>query len=169
MAYFSVQWNSISGLLKAGIKPIIGCEAYIVTKGSRFEKTVDTNRLSKGQGRGIYNHIVLLAKNALGYKNLMRLCTLGHTEGYYFKPRIDVEILSQYREGLIATSACPAGIVGEQLLNGNYTEALEYASIYHEIFSAMISTLKFRIMVCKANKQFFQVRRRLRMNLVSNL
>jgi len=54
---------------KAGIKPIIGCEAYIVTKGSRFEKKVDTNRMSKGEGRGIYNHIVLLAKNQIGYKN----------------------------------------------------------------------------------------------------
>jgi len=106
--------------LKAGIKPIIGCEAYIVTKGSRFDKKVDTNRLSKGEGRGIYNHIVLLAKNAVGYKNLIRLVTIGHTEGFYFKPRIDLEVLERYNEGIIATSACPAGIIGEQLINGNY-------------------------------------------------
>jgi DNA polymerase III subunit alpha len=119
---------------KAGIKPIIGCEAYIVTKGSRFEKKVDTNRLSKGEGRGIYNHIVLLAKNAVGYKNLSRLCTLGHTEGFYFKPRIDAEVLAKYHEGIIATSACQAGIVSEQLVSGNYAEALEYASIYKNIF-----------------------------------
>jgi DNA polymerase-3 subunit alpha len=119
---------------KAGIKPIIGCEAYIVTKGSRFEKKVDTTRMSKGEGRGIYNHIVLLAKNAVGYKNLSRLCTIGHTEGFYFKPRIDVEVLARYQEGIIATSACQAGIVNEQLVNGNYTEALEYASIYRDIF-----------------------------------
>ena len=119
---------------KAGIKPIIGCEAYIVTKGSRFEKKVDTNRLSKGEGRGIYNHIVLLAKNAAGYKNLSRLCTLGHTEGFYFKPRIDAELLSQYHEGIIATTACQAGVVNEQLVGGNYNEALEYASIYRDIF-----------------------------------
>ncbi len=120
--------------LKAGIKPIIGCEAYIVTKGSRFDKKVDTNRLSKGEGRGIYNHIVLLAKNAVGYKNLIRLVTIGHTEGFYFKPRIDLEVLERYNEGIIATSACPAGIIGEQLINGNYEEAKEYASIYKNIF-----------------------------------
>lgn len=120
---------------KAGIKPIVGCEAYIVTKGSRFEKKVDTNRMSKGEGRGIYNHIVLLAKNQVGYKNLIRLCTIGHTEGFYFKPRIDTEILAKYHEGIIATSACPAGIVGEQLVNGYYDEAMEYASIYKNIFS----------------------------------
>ncbi|MCX6121467.1 MAG: DNA polymerase III subunit alpha [Ignavibacteriales bacterium] len=119
---------------KAGIKPIIGCEAYIVTKGSRFKKKVDTNRMNKGEGRGIYNHIVLLAKDAAGYKNLSRLCTIGHTEGFYFKPRIDVEVLAKYHEGIIATSACQAGIVNEQLVNGNYHEALEYASIYRDIF-----------------------------------
>ena len=120
--------------MKAGIKPIIGCEAYIVTKGSRFEKKVDSNRLSRGEGRGIYNHIVLLAKNAIGYKNLSRLCTIGHTEGFYFKPRIDVEVLTNYHEGIIATSACQSGIVNEQLVNGNDQEALEYASIYKNIF-----------------------------------
>ena len=119
---------------KAGIKPIIGFEAYIVTKGTRFEKKVDTNRLNKGEGRGIYNHIVLLAKDAVGYKNLSYLCTLGHTEGFYFKPRIDVEILAKYHEGIIATSACQAGIVNEQLVNGNYLEAVKYASIYRDIF-----------------------------------
>jgi len=119
---------------KAGIKPIIGCEAYIVTKGSRFEKKVDTNRMSKGEGRGIYNHIVLLAKNQIGYKNLIRLCTIGHTEGFYFKPRIDLEVLAKYHEGIIATTACPAGIVGEQLVNGHYDEAKEYASLYKNIF-----------------------------------
>ena len=119
---------------KAGIKPIIGFEAYIVTKGNRFEKKVNTDKLSKGEGRGIYNHIVLLAKDANGYKNLTKLCTLGHTEGFYFKPRIDAELLSQYREGLIATSACPAGVVSEQLVSGSYSEAVEYAAIYRDIF-----------------------------------
>jgi DNA polymerase III subunit alpha len=120
--------------VKAGIKPIIGCEAYIVTQGSRFDKSVDAAKMSKGQGRGIYHHIVLLAKNSIGYKNLIKLCTLGHTEGYYFKPRIDTEILSQYKEGLIATSACQGGIIGKQLTDGNESEALEYASIYKDIF-----------------------------------
>jgi DNA polymerase-3 subunit alpha len=119
---------------KAGIKPVIGCEAYIVTKGTRSDRKVDTNRLSRGEGRGIYNHIVLLAKNEVGYKNLIRLSTIGHTEGFYFKPRIDAEVLATYHEGIVATSACQAGIVNEQLVGGNYDEALEYASIYRDIF-----------------------------------
>lgn len=119
---------------KAGVKPIIGCEAYIVTKGSRLDKQVDNNRLNKGQGRGIYHHLVLLAKDAEGYKNLMNLSTIAHTEGYYFKPRIDIEVLARYKDGLIAMSACPAGVVNDQLINGNYDEAVEYAGIYRDIF-----------------------------------
>ncbi len=120
--------------LNKGIKPIIGCEAYIVTKGNRFDKSYDLNKLAKGQGRGIYNHILLLAKDIIGYKNLMKLSTLGHTEGYYHKPRIDIELLEKYKNGLIATTACPAGIVNEQIILGNYKEALENASILKNIF-----------------------------------
>jgi len=119
---------------KAGIKPIIGCEAYIVTRGSRFDKTLQSEKSNQGQGRGIYHHILLLAKDLTGYRNLMKLVTLGHTEGYYYKPRIDVEILQQYKEGLVVTSACPGGIVGSQLVNGNYEEARSVAAIYKEIF-----------------------------------
>ncbi|MEK7670222.1 MAG: DNA polymerase III subunit alpha, partial [Bacteroidota bacterium] len=120
---------------KAGIKPIIGCEAYIVTKGSRFDKTMQSEKGSGGgHGRGIYHHILLLVKNEVGYKNLMKLCTLGHTEGFYFKPRIDVELLSKYSDGLVATSACPGGVVGAHLVNNNYNEALAYAGIYKDIF-----------------------------------
>jgi DNA polymerase-3 subunit alpha len=119
---------------KYGIKPIIGCEAYIVTKGSRRDRGVDAERMNRGQGRGIYNHMVLLAKDEGGYKNLMKLCTIGHTEGFYYKPRIDVEVLEKYHEGLIATSACPAGIVNAQLISGNEEEAIEYASLYKNIF-----------------------------------
>lgn len=119
---------------KAGIKPIVGCEAYIVTRGSRFDKTLQSEKSSQGQGRGIYHHILLLAKDERGYRNLIKLITLGHTEGFYYKPRIDVEILNQYREGIIATSACPGGIVGSQLVNGNYEEAKAVAGIYKDIF-----------------------------------
>jgi DNA polymerase-3 subunit alpha len=119
---------------KAGIKPIIGCEVYIVTKGSRFDKNVDAQRMSRGEGRGIYNHLVLLAKDYNGYRNLMKLVTLGHTEGFYFKPRIDAELLAQYSKGLIATSACPAGVVSAHLVKGNYEAALEAAGIYKDIF-----------------------------------
>src|SRR5215470_330681 len=96
-----------------GIKPIIGCEVY-VAPGSRLEK-----KTSSG-GRDVYNHLVLLAKDETGYKNLVKLATAAHLEGYYYKPRIDKEILSQHKEGLIALSGClaseiPECIVKEQL------------------------------------------------------
>ncbi|HEX9829710.1 MAG TPA: PHP domain-containing protein, partial [Bacteroidota bacterium] len=119
---------------KAGVKPILGFEAYILTKGSRFDKTMQSEKSAKGQGRGIYHHILLLAKNNTGYKNLLKLCTLGHTEGFYYKPRIDVELLNRYREGIIATSACPGGVVSAHLVNNDYEEARSSAGIYKEIF-----------------------------------
>ncbi|MBI4428599.1 MAG: DNA polymerase III subunit alpha [Ignavibacteriales bacterium] len=119
---------------KAGVKPIIGCEAYIMTKGNRHDRTLQSEKGSAGQGRGIYHHILLLAKNEVGYKNLIKLCTLGHTEGFYFKPRIDVEVLSKHSDGIVATSACPGGVVGAHLVNNNYDEALAYAGIYKDIF-----------------------------------
>lgn len=119
---------------KAGIKPILGFEAYILTKGSRFDKTMQSEKSAKGQGRGIYHHILLLAKDNVGYKNLMKLCTLGHTEGFYYKPRIDVELLNQYRKGIVATSACPGGVISAHLVNDDYEEARSSAAIYKEIF-----------------------------------
>ena len=119
---------------KAGIKPVIGCEMYIVTKGSRFDKEVDARSMAQGMGRGIYHHLVLLAKNVTGYHNLVKLCTLGHTEGYYYKPRIDMELMRQYSEGLVALSACPAGVVAAHLVNGNYSAAREMSIEFKEIF-----------------------------------
>src|SRR5256714_8817120 len=96
-----------------GIKPIIGCEVY-VAPGSRLEK-----KTSSG-GRDVYNHLVLLAKDETGYKNLIKLTTAAHLEGYYYKPRIDKEILAAHKEGLIALSGClaseiPQWIEKEQL------------------------------------------------------
>ncbi len=120
---------------KAGVKPILGFEAYILTKGSRFDKTMQSEKSAKGRGRGIYHHILLLAKNSTGYKNLIKLCTLGHTEGFYYKPRIDVELLHRYREGIVATSACPGGVVSAHLVNNDYEEARSVAGIYKDIFS----------------------------------
>jgi len=87
--------------MKKGIKPIIGCEVY-VAPGSRHEKKSSTG------GRDVYNHLLLLAKDERGYKNLMRLSTIGHTEGYYYKPRIDKELLAECKEGIIALSGCLA-------------------------------------------------------------
>ncbi len=119
---------------KAGIKPIIGCEVYIVTKGSRFDKEVNAQSMREGKGRGIYHHLVLLARNFQGYKNLVRLVSLGHTEGFYYKPRIDVELLRAHAEGLIALSACPSGVVAVHLVQNNPGEALETAATFRDIF-----------------------------------
>lgn len=119
---------------KAGIKPIMGCEVYIVTKGSRFDKEINAQSVKEGRGRGIYQHLVLLAKNLAGYRNLIRLVSLGHTEGFYYKPRIDLELLRKYSEGLIALSACPSGVVAHHLVNDNYTAARQMAVTFQEIF-----------------------------------
>ena len=118
---------------KAGIKPIIGMEAYVVTKGSRFEKS--TQPTESGGKRSAYHHLVLLAKDERGYKNLIKLCSVGHLEGFYYKPRIDTEILRHYREGLVALSACAGGVVSAHLVSGREDEAYEAAKIYKEIFA----------------------------------
>ena len=92
----------------AGIKPILGCEIY-VAPNSRFDK-----ELTGGEDR--YYHLVLLAENNLGYANLMKIVSKGFTEGYYYKPRVDMEILNRYHEGIIALSACLAGEVQRNIV-----------------------------------------------------
>lgn len=119
---------------KAGIKPIIGCEAYIVPKGTRFERPQGSERENKKRGGELYHHLLLLAKNEVGYKNLMKLTTLAHVEGYYYKPRLDFELLSKYHEGIICTSACPIGIIGSYLANDKYEQARAVAAQYKELF-----------------------------------
>jgi len=119
---------------RAGVKPIIGVEAYVLTRGNRFDKTLQSEKSSQGHGRGIYHHILLLVKDTVGYRNLIKLVTLAHTEGYYYKPRIDAELLARHKDGLVATSACPGGVVSTHLVNGNYEAAREAASIYKDIF-----------------------------------
>ena len=109
-----------------GIKPIIGCEIYI-TNGSRFDREV-----SKGDDR--YYHLVLLAENNHGYNNLMKIVSTGFLEGFYYKPRVDYEILERYHEGLIASSACLAGIIPRLLLREQYQEACEEAIRLQSIF-----------------------------------
>ncbi len=118
---------------KAGIKPIIGMEAYIVVDGSRFDRGKSDESFDKKKTKQ-YNHLILLAKNKQGYDNLSRLSTLGHTEGFYYKPRIDLELLKQYREGLICTTACAGGVVSTHLVNGNYEKAREVAKKFKDIF-----------------------------------
>lgn len=117
---------------KAGIKPIIGMEAYVVSEGSRFDKGTDSITGKKRSKH--YNHLILLAKNKTGYRNLSKLSTLGHTEGFYYKPRIDLELLRKYSEGLVCTSACAGGVVSVPLRNGDYDKAREVALTYKEIF-----------------------------------
>ena len=116
----------------AGIKPILGMEAYVVTKGSRFERGKDDIKGIKRTKH--YNHLILLAKNKIGYHNLSKLSTLGHTEGFYYRPRVDLELLRKYSEGLICTSACAGGVVASHLVNNDYEGASDTAKIYKEIF-----------------------------------
>ncbi|MBI5696836.1 MAG: DNA polymerase III subunit alpha, partial [Nitrospirae bacterium] len=111
---------------KAGIKPIIGCEMY-VARGSRFDKTPG------GAGEAAY-HLVLLARNMDGYRNLMKLVSIGYTEGFYYKPRIDRDVLAQYSGGLIGLSACLKGEVPHRLLSGDKSGAVEAALHYKHIF-----------------------------------
>ena len=112
---------------KAGIKPIIGCEVY-VAPGSRFDKT-------GAQGReGAYHHLVLLCENMEGYRNLMTLVSLGFTEGFYGRPRVDMELLRKYHTGLIALSACLSGEVPKRLLSGDFEGAKSAARAMSEIF-----------------------------------
>jgi len=110
----------------AGIKPIIGCEVY-VAPNSRFDREI-----TKGENR--YYHLVLLAKDNQGYQNLSKIVSKGFTEGYYYKPRVDMEVLKEYSEGVIALSACLAGEVATYLRMNQYDMAKEAALRHLEIF-----------------------------------
>src|SRR5256886_10004672 len=112
-----------------GIKPIIGCEVY-VAPGSRLEK-----KTSSG-GRDVYNHLVLLAKDEIGYKNLIRLVTAAHLEGYYYKPRIDKELLAKHKEGLIALSGCLASEIPEFIHKEQLPKAREAIDWFKQTFGA---------------------------------
>ena len=116
-----------SAARKKGIKPIIGCEMYIVR--NRFEKTAEKKE---------YAHLLLLAKDLTGYKNLMKLVSIGFVDGFYYKPRIDYGILAQYAAGLVCTSACLAGDIPRALLAGDVESAkktaLELKGVFGEDF-----------------------------------
>ena len=110
---------------KSGIKPIIGCEVYVAPR-TRFDKDPDRDRNM--------NHLILLAENMIGYKNLTKLVSAAFTEGFYFKPRVDKELLREHSEGIICLSACLAGAIPRKILNGDYSgakaEALELRDIF---------------------------------------
>lgn len=110
----------------AGIKPIIGCEVY-VAPGSRFDREA-------APGEDKYYHLVLLAENDLGYHNLAKIVSRGFTDGYYYRPRVDLEVLEKYHEGIIALSACLAGEVQRYVVRGLYEEGKQAALRYQEIF-----------------------------------
>lgn len=109
--------------VKESVKPLIGMEGYIVSK-DLHEKT----------GKSDNNHLLLIAKNFTGYQNLMKLSSIAHLEGFYYRPRFDKPTLQKYSKGLICTSACPKGELGQLLINGNYAAAKETASWFAEIF-----------------------------------
>ncbi len=112
-----------------GIKPIIGCEVY-VAPGSRFEKKTSTG------GRDVYHHLVLLAKDEAGYKNLIKLSTAAHLEGYYYKPRIDKELLAAHKEGLIALSGCLASEIPEWIQKDQLPKAREAVDWFKQTLGA---------------------------------
>ena len=111
---------------EAGIKPILGCEVY-VAPGSRFDRETVS-------GEDRYYHLVLLAENNKGYENLMKIVSKGFVDGFYYKPRVDYEVLRTYREGIIALSACLAGEVQRCLTRGMYEEAVRASERYVDIF-----------------------------------
>ena len=113
-------------LKSAGLKPILGCEFY-VAENSRFEKKA----AKKGE---VGTHLVLLAKDKEGYQNLLKLASIAYLEGFYYKPRIDKEVLKNYHQGLIAMSACLEGEIPKLILKGQIDKAIEVAKWYKEVF-----------------------------------
>ncbi|MBS1518691.1 MAG: DNA polymerase III subunit alpha [Bacteroidetes bacterium] len=132
---------------KAGIKPVIGCEVYVAQSGTRFDKgkknvkaieEIEIQDLEGSDGLTSaninYAHLILLAKNETGYRNLIKLVSIGHTEGFYYKPRIDMEVLGKYHEGLIATSACAGGVISCYITRDDMKTAEIMTGKYKDIF-----------------------------------
>ncbi len=108
-----------------GIKPVLGCEVYVAARG-RYDKVHELDSSS--------SHLILLAKNNTGYKNLMNIVSIGYVEGFYYRPRIDMEVLRENSEGIIALSACMIGVLSKKILNNNYEEAKKSALEFIDIF-----------------------------------
>ena len=120
-------WSFQKAARKNGIKPIIGMEAY-VAPGDRRE------RVRGGRGDKAYYHLVLLARDLEGYRNLVKLSSIGYTEGFFYKPRVDREVLERHAEGLIVSSACMAGEVARHLMSDDVAAAREAAAWYADVF-----------------------------------
>src|SRR3989344_7900613 len=109
---------------KAGIKPILGVEAYIAPNGRHNKR----NRVDDK-----FNHLFLLAENNIGWKNLIQLITKANLEGFYYKPRVDKELLKEFHQGIIALSGCPGGEISQAILNNDFEKAVELSKEYEEI------------------------------------
>src|SRR5581483_1849722 len=123
---------------RQGITPVIGTEAYMAMN-SRHDRPVRRGRIDDTGGEGergekLYYHLSLLAETTTGYRNLMKLSSAAYLEGYYYKPRLDWELLDRYHEGLIATTGCLGGVVLQALLGGNVEEAERRAARLQDIF-----------------------------------
>ena len=146
---------------KEGIKPIIGCEVYVAPR-SRFDKEPNIDNK--------YNHLILLAKDKEGYQNLSKLVSIGFVDGYYYKPRIDLEVLEKYSKGLICLSACLAGSLNQALLNGENEKAEEIALWHKNLFGEdyyieiQNNGLKEQVL---ANQKLIQLARKLDIPIVA--
>ena len=144
-----------------GVKPIIGCEVYVAPR-TRFDKEPNIDNK--------YNHLILLAKNMEGYKNLSKLVSLGFVDGYYYKPRIDKEILEKYHEGLVCCSACLAGEVAQAIIHDDMAKAEEAALWYKSLFEddyyleVQANSLREQIIV---NQKMVQLSKKLGIKLVA--
>ena len=123
-------WEFLQQAKKTGVKPIAGMEAY-VAPGDRRDR-------SGGRDERAYYHLVLLARDAEGYRNLVKLTSIGYREGFYHRPRIDREVLAAHSKGLIVSSACMAGEVARHLADGDRKRARETAAWYAELFDGQI-------------------------------
>lgn len=152
---------------KAGFKPIIGCEVYVAI-GSRLDKGTVAGLPGK---KNNYNHLILLAENEIGYKNLIRMVTASWVEGFYYKPRIDKELLSKYHEGIIALSACLAGEIPQLIVNGNIEKARESVIWYRDTFGPNNYFLEIQNNTIQeqyiANEQIIKFARELNIGLVA--
>ncbi|MFL5563060.1 MAG: DNA polymerase III subunit alpha [Gemmatimonadaceae bacterium] len=121
-------WEFQEKARKAKLRPILGMEAYVAPGDRRL-------KARPAPGMKPYYHLVLLAQNAIGYRNLVKLSSLGYTEGFYVKPRVDRELLAKYSEGIVVTSACLAGEVAQHLMANEFDKAREAAAWYAELFA----------------------------------
>ncbi|MEE9490793.1 MAG: PHP domain-containing protein, partial [Dehalococcoidia bacterium] len=144
---------------EAGIKPILGCEVYVAPKERQGRLAADKNPY----------HLVLLAKDEAGYHNLLKLATAAQLEGFYYKPRVDKELLSQHSEGLIALSSCPNGELGRLIVEGRLEDAEKAAKWYKDVFGDFYLELQEHAVpqLAQINKELVGLSRKLNLPLVA--